>query len=290
MTDFLRVLIRYGTYPIVFGVSVYAVLLTVTKAGLAWPFFALTAGAALFIIASLERIQPYQRAWLENHGDLFADILYALINLALLSGTAWLLHFMRLDFLIVWPDAWPSLLQILLAGMVIDAGLYFMHRLSHHVEWLWRLHALHHSSERLYWLNSERRHPLSAVILASPGIIAVVTLGAPPIIISAWLTLLTVHLAFQHANFDYSLGPFRKLIGVAEIHRWHHKRDYEDAQVNFGEFWMIWDHLFGTFSDNTRPLLQDEVGISDSTFPKTYMGQLRYPFITRKNATVVNDK
>ncbi|WP_407938458.1 sterol desaturase family protein [Oceanococcus atlanticus] len=37
------------------------------------------------------------------------------------------------------------------------------------------------------------------------------------------------------------------LLGVAELHRWHHKRDYEDAEVNFGEVWMIWDHLFGSF-------------------------------------------
>ncbi|WP_422822321.1 sterol desaturase family protein [Vreelandella nanhaiensis] len=34
-----------------------------------------------------------------------------------------------------------------------------MHRASHRIGWLWRLHAPHHSAERLYWLNGKRRHP-----------------------------------------------------------------------------------------------------------------------------------
>ncbi|EOY6419643.1 sterol desaturase family protein, partial [Pseudomonas aeruginosa] len=60
----------------------------------------------------------------------------------------------------------------------------------------------------------------------------------------------TVHLAFQHSNLDYSLGWLRRVIGVAETHRWHHKRDFEDAQVNFGEFLLVWDQLLGTFYDS----------------------------------------
>ena len=50
--------------------------------------------------------------------------------------------------------------------------------------------------------------------------------------------LLVVHLAFQHSNLGYRVGPLGLLIGVAEAHRWHHKREHEDAQVNYGDFWM----------------------------------------------------
>ena len=116
------------------------------------------------------------------------------------------------------------------------------------------------------------------MLLAGPGLVTVIALGAPPVIISAWLTLLAVHLAFQHANVDYRMGPLRYLLGVAEIHRWHHKREYEDAQVNFGEFWMLWDHLGGTFHDRPNGVLAGEVGLRDRTFPTTYAAQLRWPF------------
>ncbi len=51
-------------------------------------------------------------------------------------------------------------------------------------------------------------------------------------VIAAWRTFLGVHLGFQHANLDYRLGPLRRWLGFAEIHRGHHKREFEDAQVN----------------------------------------------------------
>ena len=72
--------------------------------------------------------------------------------------------------------------------------------------------------------------------MAGPGLAVAVLLGAPSHVLSAWLALLSVQLAFQHANLDYRVGPLRRWLGVAEVHRWHHKREYENAQVNFGEF------------------------------------------------------
>lgn len=229
-------------------------------------------------VALLERAAPYQRAWLSDHGDLGADIVHALVGFALLALSAFALHALRTNMPSIWPSHWGNFYQVLLAALVMDLGLYVMHRASHYMHWLWRLHAIHHSPERLYWLNGERRHPLSALILAGPGLLAVSLLGAPPMIVSAWLSLLSVHLAFQHANLDYSVGPFRYVLGVAQVHRWHHKRDYEDAQVNFGEFFMLWDHLFGSYFDQTRSVRAGDVGLQDRNFPKTYWRQLRWPF------------
>lgn len=274
----LSSLIRFAAYPVVVGASVAAVLLIVALEFSPWLGFAFVAASGMACVAVLERWQPYQVAWLHDHDDLVADGVHALVNLALMSGTAVAIHAMRLDLPTAWPDSWPFWAQLLMAGVVIDLGLYVMHRLSHHVAWLWRLHAVHHSSQRLYWLNGERRHPLSALLLGAPGIVAVVGLGAPPLVISAWLTLLTVHLAFQHANLDYRLGPLRHVLGVAEIHRWHHKREYEDAQVNYGEFWMVWDHLLGTFHDRPNGVVAGDVGLRESGFPVSYVKQLRWPF------------
>lgn len=276
-------LIRYGAYPIVFGGTATTVLWLSTNALVAWPAFALVAIAGIGLVALLERLQPYERAWMVDHADTATDAIHLLVNLGLLWLTAYMVHAVRAfwspgDF---WPSSSPFGAQVLLAGAVIDFGLYAMHRASHRNEWLWRLHAIHHSAERLYWMNGERRHPLSAVAMAGPGIVAVVALGASPLVISAWLTLLSVHLAFQHANVDYRVGPLRHVLGVAEVHRWHHKREYEDAQVNFGEFWMIWDHLFGTFHDRPEAVRAGDVGLRERAIPAAYVAQLRWPFRTR---------
>jgi sterol desaturase/sphingolipid hydroxylase (fatty acid hydroxylase superfamily) len=96
-------------------------------------------------------------------------------------------------------------------------------------------------------------------------------------VITAWLTMLSVHLAFQHANLDYSLGPLRRWIGGAELHRWHHRRDYAEAQVNFGEFWLVWDALFGTRHDSPSAVRADDVGLDGRPVPTTYLGQLVWP-------------
>lgn len=121
--------------------------------------------------------------------------------------------------------------------------------------------------------------------MAGPGLIVVTALGAPAEIVSAWLTLLSVHLAFQHANLDYTVGPFRRWLGVAEVHRWHHKRDYEDAQVNFGEFWMVWDRLFGTFLDQPQSIRAGDVGLRVERMPLGYVAQLVWPFRRRRRAS-----
>lgn len=109
----------------------------------------------------------------------------------------------------------------------------------------------------------------------------VILLGAPANVIGAWFAIVGVHLAFQHANLDYTVGVFRKLLGVAEVHRWHHKREYEDAQVNFGEFWMLWDQLFGTYREGQNGVIAGEVGIRDP-MPLGYTDQLIWPFRSAK--------
>jgi sterol desaturase/sphingolipid hydroxylase (fatty acid hydroxylase superfamily) len=256
----IRGAIRYGAYPVVFGLAAATVLWLIGQPSAPWLGFGVVTVLGFVAVAGLERAQPFHRGWQVDQGDTLTDAMHTLVNqglltvtaLALQAGRAWVPHFS------LWPDQWPLWGQILLAGTVLDLGLYVMHRLSHRVPWLWRLHAIHHSAQRLYWMK-----------------LAVVLLGAPALIVGAWLTLLSVHLAFQHANLDYSVGPLRSVLGVAQSHRWHHKREFEDAQVNFGEFWLVWDHLFGTYHDAAIPLGADEVGLRESGFPKQYLPQLR---------------
>lgn len=276
----VAILVRYAAYPLIFGGAAACVLGLASRGIDPWPGFAVIAFLAIILVALLERAQPTHRDWLVDHDDTLTDLVHVIVNLGLLSVTAYALHAGRgvLPHLSVWPMRWPVWAQVLLVGAILDLGLYTMHRLSHRIGWLWRLHAAHHSAQRLYWMNGERRHPLSAIVLAAPGLLIAVGLGAPPLIVSAWLTLLSVHLAFQHANLDYSLGPLRAVIGVAESHRWHHKREYEDAQVNFGEFWLLWDHLFGTYRNPRELLGARDVGLRDASFPTRYRAQLRWPF------------
>ena len=278
----MRLLIRHTAYPLIAG-GLFMLLLTMATAGIAyWPLFPLVVATGITLVALLERIAPYEPDWNHDHdGDTVADALHLFVSYLLIQSSVAIAFGLRnllpADW-VLWPQQASMWAQVLLAGLILDLGLYTMHRASHASGFLWKLHAIHHSPERLYWLNGGRRHPLSALVLAGPGLTVLFLLGATPIAVGAWLSFMSVHLAFQHANLDYRLGPFRHLLGVAEMHRFHHKRDFEDAQVNFGEVFLIWDRLFGTFHDAPRSPGRGAVGLRDNTIPVSYWGQLAWPF------------
>src|SRR6266704_4583348 len=57
----------------------------------------------------------------------------------------------------------PYWLQIVEVIVLADLGVYFAHRAFHALPWLWRFHAVHHSSEELDWLAATRVHPLDQI-------------------------------------------------------------------------------------------------------------------------------
>lgn len=284
----LYLLIRVGSYPLIAGCAGIAILLIAYGKLPYWPNALLLTAIVMAVVALLERMQPYQPDWLHDHQDTLSDILHALFSISLIFLSAEFISLIRLYIQLpsLWPDNWPVWLQLLIAGLVIDFGLWLMHRLSHQYPILWRLHALHHSAERIYWLNGERRHPLSALVLAAPGIVLLVLLGTPALLIGCWLTLVAVHLAFQHANLDYTLGPLKHVLASAEAHRWHHKRGY--GKKNLGEFWLIWDHLFGSYHAGTDKIPAHEVGLNGS-MPKRYLQQLVWPFRKKYQSSKINE-
>jgi sterol desaturase/sphingolipid hydroxylase (fatty acid hydroxylase superfamily) len=284
--------VRYGSYPVIVGATA-AVLFG--GLGVGWSYFPtvpLAVATALAAIALLERRLPFHADWRLDHRDTVCDAIHAGVNLSVLLAVHGVVATLAPIWPVgtQWPDHWPLWAQALAVGAVLDFSLYSVHWLSHRVRWLWRFHAIHHSSERLYWLNGERRHPVHAGIMAAPGLVAVFLMGAPALPVGAWLGLLAVHLAFQHSNLDYRMGLLRFVLGAAEVHRWHHKREYEDAQVNFGEFWMVWDHLFATFRLPKHPLGAGEVGLKEANFPTAYGAQLTYPFRAITVAATATDE
>ena len=160
----MQSVIRILAYPVLLGGSAVA-LVALTSMGTAyWPVFPLIIGVALAAVALLERAAPYEPIWNRDHGDLATDLFHNLANHGLIQLTVFSTYLLR-DVWVpdptMWPTHWPMWAQVLTAGVVLDLSLYCMHRWSHDNPLLWRLHAVHHSPERLYWLNSERRHPLS---------------------------------------------------------------------------------------------------------------------------------
>lgn len=270
-------------YPLIFGGGVFAL---VSAYGSVTPYLligipVLVGGAAA--VVALERWVPHSRAWQRDHdGDSATDRAHFVLNVGV-SQAATLLYGTALGFIGgtergPWPHHWPFWVQFLLALLALDLGLYVVHRASHGVGWLWRLHAVHHSPRRVYWMNGQRRHVVHELLEGTPGLLALGLLGATPAVVACALATVTLHLMFQHGNIRYRAGILRHVFAVAELHRWHHQRRWKDVQGNYAAVFSFWDALFGTALNKVGDAPLD-VGMDDEpTLPADFAGQLRWPF------------
>lgn len=238
--------------------------------------------AALAVSFVTEWVLPYEASWNRAAGDRVRDMLHALVNetlnavgLLALPGLVALLSFDG-----VWPNQWPLWLQLALAIFIADAGISLMHYASHRVHGLWRLHAVHHSVERLYGFNGLMKHPLHQLLEATAGLLPLLVLGIPLEVATLLAFAIAIQLLLQHSNVDMRLGPLRHVFAWAPVHRFHHMKYGRAGDVNFGLFFNLWDRLLGTaFYTTDYSIRHGDLGIgSRPDFPRDYLAQLRDPF------------
>ncbi len=242
--------------------------------------------ASILWVAWLERTLPYRSDWNHARGDLLADALYlpttaavaALVRPAVAAvgvGIAgWISARVGVG---LWPAHWPLLAQLPLSWVVVELFAYWPHRWLHEVPWLWRLHATHHSPERLYWLNATRAHPLEHVFRSCFSMLPLALAGATTELIALQAITDAVVGLFQHANVDIRLGPLNYVFSAAPVHRWHHSRSRGEADHNYGDNFIFWDLVFGSYY-RPRGREVEALGIAGlAAFPNGYLEQLVSP-------------
>jgi len=253
--------------------------------GLYWPgWLVLIFVAAVAVSFLAEQWLPYEPQWNRSLGDRRRDTLHALVNeslnavgLLVLPGLTALLAFDG-----IWPRGWALWEQLLLAVVLADAGITLMHYASHRFAALWRLHAVHHSVERLYGFNGLMKHPLHQMLEAMAGLLPLILMGIPLDVAQLLALAIAIQLLLQHSNVDMRLGPLRWVFAWAPVHRFHHMKYGRAGDVNFGLFFNLWDGLLGTaFYREGYRMGPGDLGIgSRPDFPVAYGAQLRDPFMT----------
>jgi sterol desaturase/sphingolipid hydroxylase (fatty acid hydroxylase superfamily) len=232
---------------------------------------------ALFL--ALERWRPWRSAWLRDWSDLRVDL--PLILLAAPAGlfVKWAEGFSAALGLGVWPVHWPLLAQAVLALLLGDFVRYWFHRAEHAWLPLWRIHATHHSAERLYCVNGPRLHPLEVALSGALQTMPLAALGAGGDALALQVLLTLAIGRFQHCNIALTLGPLDYVFSAPGPHRWHHARDARTAKCNYGGDVLLWDHVFGTFFLPHDRDASDAVGIENGErFPRDILGVLASPF------------
>ena len=171
--------------------------------------------------------------------------------------------------------AQPLVLQFVEVLVVADLTQYTVHRLFHQVPWLWRFHAIHHSSRQMDWLAGSRLHLVDIVVTRGLSFVPLYVLGFAPGAVFAYVLFVSFQAVLIHANVAWRFGPLRHVLATPQYHHWHHA--VEPVDVNFAVHLPVIDRIFGTqyLPAGRWP---SAYGLAGPPVPAGYWSQLAYPF------------
>ncbi|WP_316849155.1 sterol desaturase family protein [Pedobacter agri] len=146
-------------------------------------------------------------------------------------------------------SAWYVWVLILLAT---DFVWYWYHRLGHEINFLWAAHIVHHQSEE-FNLSAAARITTFQALFRNIFWCVLPFIGFHPTMI---ITILLVHGAysfFTHTQLVGKLGWLEHVFITPSLHGVHHASDEKYLDKNYGDVFVFWDKLFGTFQTEEEP-------------------------------------
>lgn len=140
----------------------------------------------------------------------------------------------------------------LIAFIVLDFAGYVVHALDHRINFFWNSHIVHHSSEE-YNLACALRQSVSVfvrlfVILLLPAAL----LGVPKEVIAVVAPLHLFAQFWYHTRHIGKMGFLEKFMVTPSHHRVHHAINPEYMDKNYGQIFIFWDKMFGTFQEELK--------------------------------------
>jgi len=182
----------------------------------------------------------------------------------LLTPILWLVYPFNINWLTM--DLWW---HWLVAWLFVDFIYYCIHRSLHMTKIGWSLHAPHHSIPQLTVADSLRiswgEQPVGVLLYGIPLTLA----GVPPYIAGFFYIFVSLYQYAIHTEINWSLGPLNKLIYFPAAHRSHHSTIRNEADKNYGGFLIIYDRLFGSYTDVEKSYKPKEYGLPSQHKPKT---------------------
>lgn len=196
--------------------------------------------------ATSERPRANFGLLLINHG-----LGYALVPAAA-GVAAFLAPWPALGAAARWQLPWWAWAMVCL--VVLDLVAWGWHVAQHRIDWLWRVHRVHHSDATFDAALAFRFHPLEVAGLAllSAAVVALLGLPTEGVVLAGLVAV--AHNVFSHANARLPSGverALRRVIITPDVHRLHHHDRRDDANSNYGIVFPLWDRLAGFWREPT---------------------------------------
>jgi len=212
------------------------------------PFFLIFIGLELVVVRAQRRQGLYrlQDALADLGCGIGQQMAMVLVGAALLAAYAFIYRFRLVTF----PAT--SLAPWLIAFAVVDFAYYWWHRASHQVNILWAAHAVHHQSED-YNLAVALRQSIVTSFTSLPFYYPMAFLGVSPTVYATMVATSTLYQFWIHTEVVGKLGCLEWVLNTPSHHRVHHAVNPQYLDRNYGATLIIWDRLFGTFTEEREP-------------------------------------
>src|SRR5262245_21758796 len=205
----VRTLVAWGLFPSMLVSGLYGMWRGL-EAGLPVAPLAMSivlTSAVILLIA--QRYLPAEPEWAARPRRISIDLLHMLSTGLATEGVRALAMGVVLQVAValhdglgssLWPTFLPLPLQVMLGVLVGDFGADWVHGTCHRFRLLWRVHAMHHSSEQMYVFAAARNHPANAVLMNCAHLMPLTLLGAPVEVVALTTVFTGLLGMLQHCN------------------------------------------------------------------------------------------
>ncbi|SDG45690.1 sterol desaturase family protein [Chitinophaga filiformis] len=153
--------------------------------------------------------------------------------------------------------------------ILTDFIWYWYHRLAHEVNVLWAAHVVHHQSEDFNYTVSARITVFQAFFrMCFWSILPVI--GFPAAMIISVQLVHGIYPFFIHTRTIGKLGILEYIFVTPSHHRVHHASNDKYLDKNYGDVFIIWDKLFGTFAQEEE---EPEYGLTKPLDSHSFLWQ-----------------
>ncbi len=136
----------------------------------------------------------------------------------------------------------------IIAFLLYDFTVFFIHYLGHKVRFLWCIHGVHHTAEDMN-LTVVARGSVFDIFFTPFNFMWLPILGFHPLMIFIIEPFARLYATYAHLSEKF-VGKHKwleKLFITPSVHRVHHAKNHIYLDRNYGETLSIWDRIFKTF-------------------------------------------
>lgn len=159
-----------------------------------------------------------------------------------------------------------TLLNFCLLLILFDFLFYWFHRFGHSINILWAAHMPHHSSEE-FNLFVGFRASITQRLFSFSFMWPLALIGFDPKAIYMASAVQLILAYWHHTKVIGKMGWFEVVFNSPSYHRVHHGINEKYLDKNFGEIFILWDKMFGTYQKEEEPVVFGSLNPVESWSP-----------------------